>query len=43
MATKARKTPCADCKAMYRGSNATSWWCAGCGEWEVVNGRFVRP
>ena len=34
-----RKQPCADCKR----TQAQSWWCHGCGSWERVNGKAVRP
>lgn len=36
-----RKTPCQDCKPRIKDS--TYFWCNGCGEWEVVNGKAVRP
>lgn len=37
-----RKTPC---PGIHRSTIATSdyFWCHGCGEWEIVNGKPVRP
>ena len=38
-----RKTPCQDCAPNLRKGGITYWWCNGCGEWKVVDGKAVRP
>ena len=46
MQTKTRKTPCQNCKGGIRTGRITEgnyWWCNGCGEWEIVGGKAVRP
>ena len=40
-----RKTPCDNCKGAIRLGNhinGDNWWCNGCGEWTLVNGKAVR-
>jgi len=38
-----RKTPCQSCKYHIKSGEAAHWWCNGCGEWMLVNGKAVRP
>lgn len=38
-----RKTPCQSCKYHLKEGPNEHWWCFGCGEWIVVNGKAVRP